>query len=72
MKITQRLTARSRSANDNRPVLIVCLGDSVTHGAFELNTPENPRSPAKNRCPRNGKSPPNSCWSTCSTATSPA
>ena len=36
MKITQRLTARSRSAGDNRPVLIVCLGDSVTHGCFEV------------------------------------
>lgn len=43
MKITRRLTARSRNASDNRPVLIVCLGDSVTHGAFELNIPENPQ-----------------------------
>lgn len=41
MKITERLTARCRNAGTSRPVLIACLGDSVTHGCFELDIPEN-------------------------------
>lgn len=36
MKIMERLAARARDAGANRPVLIACLGDSVTHGCFEL------------------------------------
>lgn len=41
MKIMNRLLARSRNASANRPVLIACLGDSVTHCGFELDMPEN-------------------------------
>jgi len=40
MKITERLLARHRDAGRCRPVLIACLGDSVTHGCFELDVPE--------------------------------
>jgi len=36
MKVIQRLAARSRNARSERPVLIACLGDSVTHGCFDL------------------------------------
>lgn len=36
MKISERLNLRNRAPGANRPVLIVCLGDSVTHGCFEL------------------------------------
>jgi len=36
MRITERLAERSRDTRGNRPVLIACLGDSVTHGWFEL------------------------------------
>lgn len=40
MRITERLTARHRGAGNERPVLIACLGDSVTHGCFELDLPD--------------------------------
>jgi len=36
MKIAQRLGARNCDARANRPVIIACLGDSVTHGCFEV------------------------------------
>lgn len=36
MKITQKLLARMQNPWDNDPVVIVCLGDSVTHGCFEV------------------------------------
>lgn len=36
MKIMERLAARAKDAGGSRPVLIVCLGDSVTHGCFEV------------------------------------
>ena len=36
MRITEKLTARSHDAGSHRPVLIACLGDSVTHGHFQL------------------------------------
>lgn len=36
MKIMERMSARAKDAGGNRPILIVCLGDSVTHGCFEL------------------------------------
>lgn len=41
MKIMNRLLARSQNPSATRPVLIVCLGDSVTHCGFELDMPEN-------------------------------
>jgi len=40
MKITERFNARGRNPGQHRPVLIVCLGDSVTHGCFELEIPQ--------------------------------
>lgn len=36
MKIMERMSARAKDTGGNRPILIVCLGDSVTHGCFEL------------------------------------
>lgn len=36
MKLTERLAARQANAIAERPVLIACIGDSVTHGCFEL------------------------------------
>lgn len=36
MKFIERLAARNRDIRSERPVLIACLGDSVTHGCFEL------------------------------------
>jgi len=36
MKFIGRLAARNRDVRSERPVLIACLGDSVTHGCFEL------------------------------------
>jgi lysophospholipase L1-like esterase len=36
MKIIRRLAARNESVRSERPVLIACLGDSVTHGVFDL------------------------------------
>jgi len=36
MKITALIAARSSDAFSNRPPRIVCLGDSVTHGCFEI------------------------------------
>ena len=41
MKIIERLAARNSNPRAHRPVLIACLGDSVTHGCFELDIPEN-------------------------------
>ena len=42
MKIIDRLRSRNTAPDAHRPVLIVCLGDSVTHGCFELDIPANP------------------------------
>lgn len=36
MKVIQRLAARQADAFKNRPVVIAFLGDSVTHGCFDL------------------------------------
>ena len=36
MKITSKFTARNNDYFANRPVTIACLGDSVTHGCFEI------------------------------------
>lgn len=36
MKFIERLAARNRDIRSERPVVIACLGDSVTHGCFEL------------------------------------
>lgn len=36
MKITEKFLSRNRDAFRNRPVTIACLGDSVTHGCFEI------------------------------------
>lgn len=36
MRIVKRLAARNDSARSERPVVIACLGDSVTHGCFDL------------------------------------
>lgn len=36
MKVTNLIAARSADAFANRPARIVCLGDSVTHGCFEV------------------------------------
>lgn len=36
MKIVRRLAARNESVRSERPILIACLGDSVTHGCFDL------------------------------------
>ena len=36
MKIASRLGSRNGDARAHRPVLIACLGDSVTHGCFEV------------------------------------
>lgn len=36
MKIAKLLAQRSESALEHAPVLIACLGDSVTHGCFEV------------------------------------
>ena len=36
MKITSLIAARNTNAFANRPARIVCLGDSVTHGCFEI------------------------------------
>lgn len=36
MKVTSLIAARSADAFGNRPARIVCLGDSVTHGCFEV------------------------------------
>lgn len=41
MRITERLAARAQNPGAHRPVLIACLGDSVTHSCFELDIPEN-------------------------------
>ena len=36
MRITQRIADRNRDCYGKDPVTIVCLGDSVTHGCFEV------------------------------------
>lgn len=36
MRITEKLRARCARAGDEAPVVIACLGDSVTHGCFEV------------------------------------
>lgn len=36
MKIAKRLAERQQNAFESTPVLIACLGDSVTHGCFEV------------------------------------
>ncbi len=36
MKTTEKIAERCRAARACRPAVIVCLGDSVTHGCFEL------------------------------------
>ena len=36
MRITEKLTARCSRAGENAPVVIACIGDSVTHGCFEV------------------------------------
>ena len=36
MKVTSLIAARNADAFGNRPARIVCLGDSVTHGCFEI------------------------------------
>ena len=36
MRITQRIAERNRDYYDKKPVTIVCLGDSVTHGCFDV------------------------------------
>ena len=36
MKFVRRLAARNESVRSERPVVIACLGDSVTHGCFDL------------------------------------
>ncbi|MCK9253882.1 MAG: hypothetical protein M0P55_14105, partial [Clostridiales bacterium] len=35
----QRLAAREQNPSGERPVVIACLGDSVTHGVFEVEEP---------------------------------
>lgn len=41
MKIMEKLAARNKDYFHNRPVTIACLGDSVTHGCFEIYLNEN-------------------------------
>ncbi|MBR3928181.1 MAG: SGNH/GDSL hydrolase family protein [Clostridia bacterium] len=41
MKIMEKLSARNKDYFHNRPVTIACLGDSVTHGCFEIYLNEN-------------------------------
>ncbi len=36
MKFVGRLSRRNGNARSERPVLMACIGDSVTHGCFEL------------------------------------
>jgi len=36
MKFVERMTRRNENARAERPVLMACIGDSVTHGCFEL------------------------------------
>ena len=36
MRITQRIAERNKDYYGKKPVTIVCLGDSVTHGCFEV------------------------------------
>lgn len=38
MKVTGKMAARCRDLRAHRPAVIVCLGDSVTHGCFEMTT----------------------------------
>lgn len=36
MKVTEKLIERNHSTGNTRPVLIAFIGDSVTHGCFEV------------------------------------
>lgn len=36
MKFVERLAARNADTRSERPIVIACLGDSVTHGCFDL------------------------------------
>lgn len=36
MKIIEKMAARNSDARSMRPIVIACLGDSVTHGCFDL------------------------------------
>ena len=36
MKLIQTLSARNRAFFEHRPAVIACIGDSVTHGCFEV------------------------------------
>ncbi len=36
MRVTEKMAARCRDLRSCRPAVIACLGDSVTHGCFEL------------------------------------
>lgn len=36
MKILEKLNSRQKAFVNHRPVLIACIGDSVTHGCFEV------------------------------------
>jgi hypothetical protein len=38
MRIIERLAERNKNAGENRPVLIICLGDSVSHGYLDWRT----------------------------------
>lgn len=38
MKVTEKMAERCRDFRAHRPAVIVCLGDSVTHGCFEMTT----------------------------------
>ena len=38
MKVTEKMAGRCRDFRAYRPAVIVCLGDSVTHGCFEMTT----------------------------------
>ncbi len=41
MKFVGRLARRNENARAERPVLMACIGDSVTHGCFELIVGQN-------------------------------
>lgn len=36
MKVTEKMAGRCQSVRTHRPAVIACLGDSVTHGCFEM------------------------------------
>ncbi len=41
MEFVKRLSTRNADVRSERPVLIACIGDSVTHGCFELIVDKN-------------------------------